>query len=231
MTGINGKSPRMCGTRSVHRKFTQASVTGSRYFASTAPAYAVVKKRRMLADLALRIYIDTQAFFVSLNWSFMAHEQVAIDTADGSCPAHVIIPQGAGPWPAVIIYMDALGMRPVLVEIAERLAQNGYLALLPDLFYRAGAYRVPTPKEVFAGGDAMTIIGPLMGDYRSWQSGRGHALLPRLSRQPVRHGGKSGGSRLLYGRRDGNRRGRDLSRPDQGRRQLSWRAIGYGRTG
>lgn len=92
----------------------------------------------------------------------MSHEQVTIGTADGSCPAHVVTPQGAGPWPAVIIYMDALGMRPVLDEIAERLAQNGYLALLPDLFYRAGAYQLPTPKEVFAGGDAMKIIGPLM---------------------------------------------------------------------
>jgi carboxymethylenebutenolidase len=62
----------------------------------------------------------------------------------------------------VIIYMDALGMRPVLVGIAQRLAQSGYVALLPDLFYRAGAYQVPPPKDVFAGSDAMTIIGPLI---------------------------------------------------------------------
>lgn len=92
----------------------------------------------------------------------MAHEQIMIGTADGDCSAHLVTPDGSGPWPAVIIYMDALGMRPTLVGIAQRLARNGYVALLPDLFYRAGAYQVPTPKEVFAGGDAMKIIGPLM---------------------------------------------------------------------
>jgi carboxymethylenebutenolidase len=58
--------------------------------------------------------------------------------------------------------MDALGMRQVLIEIAERLAANGYVALLPDLFYRAAPYEIPTPKELFAGSEAMTIIGPLM---------------------------------------------------------------------
>lgn len=92
----------------------------------------------------------------------MSHEQVTIRTADGNCSAQVVTPSGTGPWPAVIIYMDALGMRPVLTGIAERLARNGYVALLPDLFYRAGAYRVPPPKEIFASADAMTIIGPLM---------------------------------------------------------------------
>ena len=92
----------------------------------------------------------------------MSNEQVMINTADGSCPAHVAIPNGSGPWPAVIIYMDALGMRPVLIEIAQRLARSGYVALLPDLFYRAGAYQVPAPRQVFASGDAMKIIGPLM---------------------------------------------------------------------
>ena len=92
----------------------------------------------------------------------MSHQQVTIETADGRCPTEVVTPDGSGPWPAVIIYMDALGMRPVLIEIAERLAKNGFVALLPDLFYRAGDYHVPTPSEVFAGGEAMKIIGPLM---------------------------------------------------------------------
>ncbi|WBO22144.1 dienelactone hydrolase family protein [Sphingomonas abietis] len=92
----------------------------------------------------------------------MAQEQVTIHTADGDCPTYVVTPEGTGPWPAVIIYMDALGMRPALLDIATRLADNGYLALLPDLFYRSGEYHIPTPTEVFASGEFMKIIGPLM---------------------------------------------------------------------
>lgn len=90
----------------------------------------------------------------------MSHEEVTITTGDGDCPTHVLIPDGEGPWPVVIVYMDALGMRPAIIESGERLAANGFLALLPDLFYRSIPYDIPPPKEAFAGGDLMKIIGP-----------------------------------------------------------------------
>ena len=92
----------------------------------------------------------------------MTQQLVSIRTADGDCPTYVLTPEGKGPWPAVIVYMDALGMRPEVVNVGKRLAENGYLALVPDLFYRSGAYQIPTPKEAFAGGDLMKIIGPFM---------------------------------------------------------------------
>jgi carboxymethylenebutenolidase len=90
----------------------------------------------------------------------MPREQVSIRTKDGHCPAHVLTPDGSGPWPAVIMYMDALGVRPALIGIAERLAGNGYFALLPDLFYRFGTYQPMDPKTVFAG-DFRAVIGPM----------------------------------------------------------------------
>jgi carboxymethylenebutenolidase len=94
----------------------------------------------------------------------MAQEQISIRTADGDCPVHILTPTGAGPWPAVIVYMDALGMRSALIDIAKRLAENGYLAVLPDLFYRSGAYEIPTPAEAFASGNLMAVIGPYMAE-------------------------------------------------------------------
>jgi carboxymethylenebutenolidase len=92
----------------------------------------------------------------------MTHEQISIPTADGNCPVHIFTPSGQAPWPAVIVYMDALGMRSALLDVAKRLAENGYLAVLPDLFYRSGDYQIPTPREAFASGDLMSIIGPFM---------------------------------------------------------------------
>jgi carboxymethylenebutenolidase len=91
----------------------------------------------------------------------MPHEQVTIRTRDGECHAHVLTPEGHGPWPAVILYMDALAMRQTLIDMAARLAGHGYVVLLPDLFYRFGPYEAFDPKEVFAG-DFRAIIGPLM---------------------------------------------------------------------
>lgn len=92
----------------------------------------------------------------------MAHEQISIPTAEGDCPTHVFTPEGKSSSPAVIVYMDALGMRSAVLDVAKRLAENGYLALLPDLFYRSGDYQIPTPKEAFASGNLMKIIGPFI---------------------------------------------------------------------
>jgi carboxymethylenebutenolidase len=61
----------------------------------------------------------------------------------------------------VIFYMDAGGIRPAVADMAQRLAEGGYVVLLPDLFYRYGPYGPFVPREIFAG-DVRAILGPLM---------------------------------------------------------------------
>lgn len=91
----------------------------------------------------------------------MPHEKILVPTQDGECPTHVFTPPGHGPWPAVIFYMDAGGIRPTELQMAERLAGAGYVVLLPDLFYRFGPYGPLVPAQVFQG-DVMAVLGPLM---------------------------------------------------------------------
>lgn len=91
----------------------------------------------------------------------MPSEQVTIATHDGHCPAQLLTPAGNGPWPAVIFYMDAGGIRPAVTAMAQRLADAGHAVLLPDLYYRYGAYGPFVPAEVFKS-DFRAILGPLM---------------------------------------------------------------------
>ncbi|MCR0984850.1 dienelactone hydrolase family protein [Roseomonas populi] len=91
----------------------------------------------------------------------MPHEQITIATTDGECPAHLFTPDASRHAPAIIFYMDAGGIRPVELAMAERLSKAGYVVLLPDLFYRFGAYGPLEPKEVLAG-DFRAVLGPLM---------------------------------------------------------------------
>ncbi|MGH7225559.1 MAG: dienelactone hydrolase family protein [Gemmataceae bacterium] len=122
----------------------------------------------------------------------MQHEEVAIRTLDGQCPTHVFTPDGSGPWPAVIVYMDAFGIRPVLMQIGERLAGGGYLALVPDLFYRYGAYGPLDPKEVFAG-DFRAMVGPLMASTDNFKATQDtEALLAYLDTRDDVTGNKVG---------------------------------------
>ncbi|MCB4801451.1 dienelactone hydrolase family protein [Methylobacterium brachiatum] len=91
----------------------------------------------------------------------MPNQQVTIRTRDGDCPSHVVLPASGGPWPAVIFYMDAGGIRPAMLNMAQQLADAGYIVLLPDLFYRYGPYGPFVPEEVFVG-DFRAVLGPLM---------------------------------------------------------------------
>ncbi|MGC2650640.1 MAG: dienelactone hydrolase family protein [Candidatus Cybelea sp.] len=84
--------------------------------------------------------------------------KVEIETRDGTCPSYVYRPTGSGPWPAVLIFMDGLGIRPAMLEIGERLATYGYFVLLPDLFYRSGRYEPMDPRVVFADPDQRKIL-------------------------------------------------------------------------
>ena len=94
----------------------------------------------------------------------MAHHEVSISTDDGECRSSVFTPDvGAGPWPAAIFFMDGLGIRPVLFTMAQRLADAGYVVLLPDLYYRVGPYEPLDVNEVFASGDVRAALAPFLG--------------------------------------------------------------------
>jgi len=89
----------------------------------------------------------------------MSREEISIRTADGNCRASVFTPpEGEGPWPAVIFYMDGLAIRPSLLDMGQRMADDGYLVLLPDLFYRIGDYPPFDPKAVFASGNVREAL-------------------------------------------------------------------------
>lgn len=91
----------------------------------------------------------------------MSHDQFWIETGEGQCSAHLLTPKSGGPWPGVIFCMDGFGIRPTLLQMAQRLADGGYAVLLVDLYYRAGSYGPLTPAEIFASGDVMGAIGHL----------------------------------------------------------------------
>ncbi|MGB7180402.1 MAG: dienelactone hydrolase family protein [Burkholderiaceae bacterium] len=68
----------------------------------------------------------------------MHESNVTLTTADGQLDTFICHPEENGPHPAVIIYMDAPGIRDELRDMASRLATSGYYVMLPNLYYRIG---------------------------------------------------------------------------------------------
>ncbi|MEU4659641.1 dienelactone hydrolase family protein [Streptomyces sp. NPDC023723] len=74
---------------------------------------------------------------------------VDIATADGTADAYLTRPDDGRAHPAVLLYMDAFGLRPQLRSMADRLAGAGYTVLVPNVFYRHGrAPVVPVPDFI-----------------------------------------------------------------------------------
>jgi carboxymethylenebutenolidase len=71
----------------------------------------------------------------------MPQQDVLIPTADGRARGTLHVPDSGGPWPGVVIFPDAGGPRETFREMADHLAITlGYVALVPDVYYRQGEY-------------------------------------------------------------------------------------------
>ena len=69
-------------------------------------------------------------------------KDVNVVTKHGLMPSFVVHqdPVG-GPFPPIILYMDAPGIREELRNLARRIARAGYVCILPDMYYRLGTVR------------------------------------------------------------------------------------------
>lgn len=65
----------------------------------------------------------------------MTDYEIDIETPDGAMNTFVAHPNADGPFRPVLMFMPASGIREELRDMARRLAGQGYLVLLPNMFY------------------------------------------------------------------------------------------------
>lgn len=69
---------------------------------------------------------------------------IEIDTPGGPIDALLTMPDGDGPWPAIVVVHDAFGYGPDNEAISARIADAGFIAITPDLYSRGGRARCIT---------------------------------------------------------------------------------------
>jgi carboxymethylenebutenolidase len=95
----------------------------------------------------------------------MSADTVDVETQEGVCDAYLSRPDDGERHPAVLLIMDAFGLRPQIERMADRIAAQGFVVLAPNVFYRAGRAPVapmvdfsdPAQREVF-----VEVIMPLI---------------------------------------------------------------------
>jgi carboxymethylenebutenolidase len=84
----------------------------------------------------------------------MIEKDVVVTTKYGAMPSFIASPDGPGDFPSIIFYMDAPGIREELRNMARRIAKQGYICLLPDMYYRLGMLRFDIQRR----DDGMTAV-------------------------------------------------------------------------
>ena len=84
-----------------------------------------------------------------------------VATPDGTADCHFVHPS-SGTHPGVLIWPDALGLRPAFRQMAKRLAESGYSVLVVNQYYRTTRAPVVQPGEHFGQEATRDRIIPLM---------------------------------------------------------------------
>ncbi|WP_116996161.1 dienelactone hydrolase family protein [Desertimonas flava] len=123
----------------------------------------------------------------------MPTEILHIETTDGVCPATLVTPDGEGPWPGVICYMDAGGVRPAMVDVAANIAAFGYAVLVPEMFYRHGEYAPFDMQNVFSdAGERDRLMSMVFSLSKEMALSDTAAFLDALSAHPAVAGDRVG---------------------------------------
>ena len=93
-------------------------------------------------------------------------EMVPVKASDGTMTGYFSRPEGSGPFPGVLVIMEAFGLNQHIKGVADRIAREGYLALAPDLYYRspdgvAGYDDLPKALQLMGGLSDAKIVADL----------------------------------------------------------------------
>ncbi len=91
----------------------------------------------------------------------VVEKDVEVKTADGLADCALYYPEGKGSWPAVVVWPDVVSLRPVFREMGKRLAGEGYVVLVPNLYYRVKKAPVVEGSFNFASPEDRAKLTPL----------------------------------------------------------------------
>ena len=91
--------------------------------------------------------------------------EVRIPAADGPMPGYRAVPEGAGPFPLVLVIEEIFGVHEYIKDICRRLAKAGYCAVAPELYARQGDLSQMTdPKLIIRDVISKTPDAQWIGD-------------------------------------------------------------------
>ncbi len=119
----------------------------------------------------------------------MPEREIRLDTPSGPMRTFIAQPDGDGPFPAGVIYMDAPGYREALRDVARRYAASGYLVAAPDMYAPFGEDIIIDINRVRAEGfdsdEGRRMFSYVRGLTAPVGEGLTRAVLDQLDAEPA----------------------------------------------
>ncbi len=93
----------------------------------------------------------------------MPRLDVQIPTPDGHSAGTLHVPDGDGPWSGVLVIPDAGGARETIRHMGDQVANMGYVALVPDIYYRSGDWTAFDVATLFTDPQERARMSTLAG--------------------------------------------------------------------
>ena len=154
-------------------------------------------------------------------------ENVEVSTPDGTADCHFVHPS-SGAHPGVLIWPDALGLRPAFEQMGRRLAESGYAVLVVNPYYRTEKAPVLPEGASFRDEATRKKIFPLMRSLTPERTVADASAFVGYPGQPGRGGRRpqDGDDGILHGRLHDHAHRGGVPRPDWRRRLLPRRQAG-----
>src|SRR6202451_856095 len=99
------------------------------------------KDRRVARPPQTRSALTTRSsadanFLTEVLTMEVVSSEVSIRTGAEQMPAHLARPASGGPWPALVVVMEAFGLNDQIKRITNQFASEGFVAISPNLYFR-----------------------------------------------------------------------------------------------
>jgi carboxymethylenebutenolidase len=159
--------------------------------------YALARRGFVMTGLISGLTLATtrvEAQQIHTDATGLVAGEVRIPVADGHLPGYSARPDGAGPFPVVLVIEEIFGVHEYIKDVCRRLAKAGYLAVAPELYARQGDLSKMTDvrqiiSEVISKAPDATLLADL--DSAAAWAGANHGDTARLAVTGFCRGGRN----------------------------------------
>ena len=110
-------------------------------------------------------------------------QEIEVPVGSEKMPCHIARPKSGGPYPALVVVIEAFGLNGQMKRLTDRFAAEGFVAISPNLFFRmpnnvVGYDQLPAAIKLMSSITDEGVVTDMKAaiDYLKTQTGVGPSI-------------------------------------------------------